>query len=108
MSCVEEQVVLTSNLAKFLRHVYAAKYISCKCYVLLKPYTTIETSRPFTAEKIVQALRVDQVFLFRTDDLRCKGVFDSEDCEIVHAEKKNERKASELLDILETKATECL
>lgn len=88
MSCVEEQVVLSSNLAKFLRHVYAAKYISCKCYVLLKPYTTIETSRPFKAEKIVQALRVDQVFLFRTDYLRCKGVFDSQDCEIVHAEKE--------------------
>ena len=37
-----------------------------------------------------------------------KAVFDSEDCELLHAEKTNERKASRLLDILQTKATESL
>lgn len=56
--------------------------------------------------QIVQELRVDRVLLF--DYLRSKSVFDHEDCEIVHAEKTNERKASKLLDILETKGTEGL
>ena len=56
--------------------------------------------------QIVQELRVDRSLLF--DYLRSKAVFDSEDCEIVRAEKTNERMASRLLDILETKATECL
>ena len=37
-----------------------------------------------------------------------KAVFDSEDCELVQAEKTNERKASRLLDILQTKSTESL
>ena len=56
--------------------------------------------------QIVQELRVDRALLF--DYLRSKAVFDNEDCEIVQAEKTNERKASKLLDILETKATEGL
>ena len=56
--------------------------------------------------QIVQELRVDRPLLF--DYLRSKAVFDNEDCEIVRAEKTNERKASKLLDILETKATEGL
>ena len=56
--------------------------------------------------QIVQELRVDRALLF--DYLRSKTVFDNEDCEIVQAEKTNERKASKLLDILETKATEGL
>jgi len=56
--------------------------------------------------QIVQELRVDRVLLF--DYLRSKSVFDNEDCEIVQAEKTNERKASKLLDILETKGTEGL
>ena len=71
----------------------------------------------FTAEKvwenlrthrvqIVQELRVDRALLF--DYLRSKAVFDNEDCEIVQAEKTNERKASKLLDILKTKSTEGL
>jgi len=54
--------------------------------------------------QIVQELRVDRAILY--DYLRSKGVFDNEDCGIVHAEKTNERKASKLLDILETKGTE--
>ena len=56
--------------------------------------------------QIVQELRVDRTLLF--DYLRSKAVFDKDDCEIVLAEKTNERKASHLLDILETKATEGL
>ena len=56
--------------------------------------------------KIVQELRVDRAILF--DYLRSKSVFDHEDCEIVHAERTNERKAGKLLDILETKGTEGL
>ena len=56
--------------------------------------------------QIVQELRVDRALLF--DYLRSKAVFDNEDCEIVQAEKTNERKASKLLDILETKSTEGL
>jgi len=56
--------------------------------------------------QIVQELRVDRTILY--DHLRSKGVFDNEDCEIVQAEKTNERKASKLLDILETKGTEGL
>ena len=56
--------------------------------------------------QIVQELRVDRVLLF--DYLRSKSVFDHEDCEIVRAEKTKERKASKLLDILETKGTEGL
>lgn len=56
--------------------------------------------------QIVQELRVDRAILF--DYLRSKSVFDHEDCEIVRAEKTKERKASKLLDILETKGTEGL
>jgi len=56
--------------------------------------------------QIVQELRVDRVILF--DYLRSKLVFDNEDCEIVQAQKTNARKASKLLDILETKGTEGL
>ena len=56
--------------------------------------------------QVVQELRVDRTLLF--DYLRSKEVFDSEDCELVNAEKTNERKASRLLDILQTKATESL
>ena len=56
--------------------------------------------------QVVQELRVDRTLLF--DYLRSKAVFDREDCELVQAEKTNERKASRLLDILQTKATESL
>ena len=56
--------------------------------------------------QIVQELRVDRAILY--EYLRSKSVFDNEDCEIVHAEKTNERKASKLLDILETKEAEGL
>ena len=56
--------------------------------------------------QVVQELRVDRTLLF--DYLRSKAVFDSEDCELVQTEKTNERKASRLLDILQTKATESL
>ena len=56
--------------------------------------------------QVVQELRVDRTLLF--DYLRSKAVFDSEDCELVHAEKTNERKAGKLLDILQTKGTESL
>lgn len=56
--------------------------------------------------QVVQELRVDRALLF--DYLRSKGVFDSEDCELVQAEKTNERKAGKLLDILQTKATKSL
>lgn len=56
--------------------------------------------------QIVRELRVDRSVLF--DHLRSKAVFDNEDCQIVHAEKTNERKASKLLDILETKGKEGL
>lgn len=56
--------------------------------------------------KIVQELRVDRSVLF--DYLRSKAVFDAEDCQIVNAEITNERKASKLLDILETKGTKGL
>jgi len=56
--------------------------------------------------QVVQELRVDRTLLF--DYLRSKAVFDSEDCELVQAERTNERKASRLLDILQTKATESL
>ena len=56
--------------------------------------------------QVVQELRVDRTLLF--DYLRSKGVLDSEDCELVKAEKTNERKAGRLLDILQTKATESL
>ena len=38
--------------------------------------------------QIVQQLRVDRSLLF--DHLRSKGVFDSEDCELVNAEKTKE------------------
>ena len=47
---------------------------------------------------------MDRTLLF--DYLPSKAV--SEDCELLHAEKTNERKASRLLDILQTKATESL
>lgn len=56
--------------------------------------------------QVVQELRVDRTLLF--DYLRSKDVLDSEDCELVKAEKTNERKASRLLDILQTKNTESL
>ena len=56
--------------------------------------------------QVVQELRVDRTLLF--DYLRSKAVFDSEDCELVQAEKTTERKAGKLLDILETKGTESL
>ena len=56
--------------------------------------------------QVVQELRVDRTLLF--DYLRSKAIFDSEDCELVQAEKTNERKASRLLDILQTKSTESL
>ena len=56
--------------------------------------------------QVVQDLRVDRTLLF--DYLRSKAVFDSEDCELVQAEKTNERKASRLLDILQTKSSESL
>ena len=56
--------------------------------------------------QVVQELRVDRTLLF--DYLRSKAIFDSEDCELVQAEKTNERKASRLLDILQTKSPECL
>ena len=56
--------------------------------------------------QVVQELRVDRTLLF--DYLRSKAVFDSEDCELVQAEKTNERKAAKLLDILRTKGTESL
>ena len=56
--------------------------------------------------QIVQQLRVDRSLLF--DHLRSKEVFDSEDCELVNAEKTNERKASKLLDILKTKDSDGL
>jgi len=56
--------------------------------------------------QVVQELRVDRTLLF--DYLRSKAIFDSEDCELVEAEKTNERKASRLLDILQTKSSECL
>ena len=56
--------------------------------------------------QVVQELRVDKTLLFNY--LRSKGVFDREDCELVQAEKTNERKASKFLDILQTKATERL
>ena len=56
--------------------------------------------------QVVQELRVDRTLLF--DYLRSKAIFDSEDCELVQAEKTNERKASRLLDILQTKSSECL
>jgi len=55
---------------------------------------------------VVQELRVDRTLLF--DYLRSKAVFDSENCELVKAEKTNERKACRLLDILQTKSTESL
>ena len=54
----------------------------------------------------VQELREDRTLLF--DYLRSKAVFDSEDCELVKAEKTNERKASRLLDILQAKSAESL
>jgi len=56
--------------------------------------------------QVVQELLVDRTLLF--DYLRSKAVFDSEVCELVQAEKTNERKASRLLDILQAKATESL
>ena len=56
--------------------------------------------------QVVQDFRVDRTLLF--DYLRSKAVFDSEDCELVQAEKTNERKASRLLDILQTKSSESL
>ncbi|XP_073246737.1 uncharacterized protein [Porites lutea] len=56
--------------------------------------------------QIVQQLRVDRSLLF--DHLRSKEVFDSEDCELVNAEKTKERKASKLLDILKTKDSDGL
>jgi len=56
--------------------------------------------------QVVQELRVDRTLLF--DYLRSKAVFGREDCELVQAEKTNVRKASRLLDILQTKATESL
>ena len=56
--------------------------------------------------QVVQELRVDRTLLF--EFLRSKAIFDSEDCELVQAEKTNERKASKLLDILQTKGTESL
>ena len=56
--------------------------------------------------QIVQQLRVDRSLLF--DHLRSKEVFDSEDCELVNAEKTKERKASKLLDILNTKDSDGL
>ena len=56
--------------------------------------------------QVVQELRVDRTLLF--DYLRSKAVFDSEDCELVQAEKTTERKASKLLDILQAKGTESL
>ena len=56
--------------------------------------------------QVVQELRVDRTLLF--DHLRSKEVFDTEDCELVQAEKTNERKASKFLDILQTKGTENL
>ena len=55
---------------------------------------------------VVQELREDRTLLF--DYLRSKAVFDSEDCELVKAEKTNERKASRLLDILQAKSAESL
>lgn len=42
------------------------------------------------------------------DYLSSKAVFDNDDCDIVQAEKTNERKASKLLDILKTKSTDGL
>ena len=39
--------------------------------------------------QVVQGLRVDRALLF--DYLRSKGVFDNEDCQLVQAEKTNER-----------------
>ena len=56
--------------------------------------------------QVVQELRVDRTLLF--DYLRSKAVFDSEDCELVQAEKTTERMAGRLLDILQTKDTESL
>lgn len=56
--------------------------------------------------QIVQELRVDRCVLF--DYLRSKDVFDAEDCQIVHAERTNEQRASKLLDILATKGTKGL
>ena len=72
----------------------------------MNPFLAEQVWENLTAQRvqIVQELRVDRILLF--DYLRSKGVFDNEDCEIVHAEKTNERKASKLLDIIETKGTE--
>ena len=67
-----------------------------------KMWETLQSHRV----QIVQELRVDRTLLF--DHLRSKAVFDSEDCELVQAEKTNERKAGKLLDILQTKGTENL
>ena len=67
-----------------------------------KMWETLQSHRV----QIVQELRVDRTLLF--DHLRSKAVFDSEDCELVQAEKTNERKASKLLDILQSKGTENL
>lgn len=50
---------------------------------------------------IAQKLQVDRSFLF--DYLRDKAVFDSEDCEFVHAEKTRERRVGKFLDILSLK-----
>lgn len=71
-------------------------------------FSAEEVREKLTSQRvqIVQRLRVDRSILF--DHLRSKSVFDNEDCEIVQAEKTNERKASKLLDILETKGTEGL
>ena len=55
---------------------------------------------------ITQKLRVDRSLLF--DYLRSKLVFDSEDCELIRAEKTNERKAGKLLDVLLTKGKDGL
>lgn len=71
-------------------------------------FSAEEVREKLTSQRvqIVQGLRVDRSILF--DHLRSKSVFDNEDCEIVQAEKTNERKASKLLDILETKGMESL
>lgn len=50
---------------------------------------------------IAQKLQVDRSFLF--DYLREKAVFDSEDCERVHAEKTREQRVGKFLDVLSLK-----